>query len=132
MMVSQLECGYIFFTLSAADTHWPDLHRLIEKARAQSTGVSLLDISILDPDTAQHRRMDNVIHFPHICAAFLHHRFRLFLDVIKRFQIWSIQIIDVDMNDSSGARDISMMFFGLGMIQKLVIEIWIMRQRSKS
>jgi hypothetical protein len=83
-MVSQLGCGHIFFTLSAADTHWPDLHRLIEEARAQSTGGPLLDISTLEPEAAQRRRVDNLITFPHICAAFLHHRFRLFLDVVKK------------------------------------------------
>src|SRR5947207_12319546 len=83
-MVDLLESGHIFFTLSAADTHWPDLHRLIEEARAQSTGGPPLAISTLDPEAAQRRRLDNLINFPHICAAFLYHRVRLFLHVVKK------------------------------------------------
>ena len=83
-MVDQLESGHIFFTLSAADTHWPDLHRLIEEARAQSTGGPPLAISTLDPEAAQRRRVDNLTNFPQICAAFLHHRVRLFLQVVKK------------------------------------------------
>src|SRR5947207_9958803 len=83
-MVRQLGCGHIFFTLSAADTHWPDLHRLIKEARAQSTGGPPLDISTLEPEAAQRRRVDNLINFPHICAAFLYHCVHLFLHVVKK------------------------------------------------
>jgi ATP-dependent DNA helicase PIF1 len=30
-MIDQLGSPHLFFTLSAADLHWPDLHRLIEE-----------------------------------------------------------------------------------------------------
>ena len=91
-MVNQIDCGHLFFTLSAADAHWPDLHRLIEEARAQQTGGPLLDIGTLDPGAAQRRRVDNLINYPHICASFLHYRFKLFLDVAKT--IPSLQYVD--------------------------------------
>ena len=82
-MVHQIGCGHLFFTLSAADTHWPDLHRLIEEVRAQQTGEPPLDISTLDPAAVHRRRVDNLINYPQICASFLHHRFKLFLNVVK-------------------------------------------------
>jgi ATP-dependent DNA helicase PIF1 len=83
-MVKQLHCGHLFFTLSAADTHWPELHRIIEEARAVSTSGPPLDFSTLDPEAARRRRVDNVINYPHICAAFLHSRVRLFLDIVQK------------------------------------------------
>ena len=83
-MVKQCSCGHIFFTLSAADTHWPDLHRLIEEVRAIEMGQLPLDITTLTPEQAQRRRVANVNDYPQICASFLYYRFKLFLNTIKK------------------------------------------------
>ena len=91
-MVHQIGSAHVFFTLSAADTHWPDFHRLIEEVRAQQIGGPPLDIRTLEPEAAQRRRVDNIIVFPHICASFLHYRFQLFLDVINT--VPDLQFVD--------------------------------------
>jgi hypothetical protein len=33
-MIEQLDSPHLFFTLSAADLHWPELHQIIEQQRA--------------------------------------------------------------------------------------------------
>ena len=38
-MIDQLGSPHLFFTLSAADLHWPDLHRIIEQQKAIATGT---------------------------------------------------------------------------------------------
>ena len=91
-MVNQLGCGHIFFTLSAADTHWPDLHRIIEEARAVWSGGPPLDVGTLEPEAAHRRRVDNLTNFPHICAAFLYYRVCLFLDIIKNIPV--LKVVD--------------------------------------
>jgi len=82
-MVEQLGCGHIFFTLSAADTHWPDLHRLIEEMRALFGEVAQ-DFNTLTEEQANRRRVQNVIDYPQICAYFLYNGFLLFMDTIKK------------------------------------------------
>src|SRR5579859_661171 len=47
-MIEQIGSPHLFFTLSAADLHWPQLHRIIEQQRAQSTGNDQLDLDTLD------------------------------------------------------------------------------------
>jgi len=38
-MIDRLGSPHLFFTLSAADLHWPDLHRIIEQQKAIATGT---------------------------------------------------------------------------------------------
>lgn len=47
-MIHQLGSPHLFFTLSAADLHWPDLHRIIEHQKAIATGTEPFDLSSLD------------------------------------------------------------------------------------
>jgi hypothetical protein len=62
-MITQLGCPTLFFTLSAADTKWPDLHNVMPK-NAHSHRLN------------EHRiKIENVIQYPHIVAMFMHHRF---------------------------------------------------------
>lgn len=66
-MVKQLGCPTIFFTLSAADYHWPDLFRL------------LLDDDALDPDNLTEKERRDLMHDnPDIVAYFLQQRCQLF------------------------------------------------------
>ena len=62
-MISQIGCPTLFFTLSAADTKWPDLHKVMPNSA---------------PVSAQNRnrwRTDNVINYPHIVAKYIHEFF---------------------------------------------------------
>ena len=69
-MISQLRCPTFFFTLSAADTKWPDLHAIMP--------------GIPPPDVAkQHKwRNDNIISNPHLTSLYMHHIFTIFHEVI--------------------------------------------------
>lgn len=113
-MIEQLGCVHIFFTLSAAETHWPDLHRLIGEVCAIETGRLPLDITTLAPEQPQRWRVANVNDYPQICASFLYYRFKLFLDTIKKISSVGLHIstIGAGLNGSSGDRDISMEFYG--------------------
>jgi ATP-dependent DNA helicase PIF1 len=73
-MITQLGCPTLFFTLSAADTKWPDLHNVMPR-NENSHGSN------------QHRiKIENVIRYPHIVAMFMHHRFNIFREeVIQKY-----------------------------------------------
>ena len=68
-MVDQLSTPTIFFTLSAADYHWPDLYRLLLQAHNQ------------DPDTelSEHQRREMMHNNADLVAFFLQHRCQLFV-----------------------------------------------------
>ena len=70
-MIQQLGSPHLFFTLLAADLHWPDLHRIIEQQRTQNTGTDPLDLNTLDERACYNRRVDSLTKFPHIVAPFL-------------------------------------------------------------
>ena len=65
-MITQLQCPTLFFTLSAADTKWPDLHVVMQEA------------SPTDPTTRQQWRTHNIIDMPHTVAAYMHKIFSIF------------------------------------------------------
>jgi hypothetical protein len=69
-MITQLQCPTLFFTLSATDTKWSDLHAVMQKGRP------------LDPMLHQHWRTHNVIDHPHTVAAYMHKRFSIFHEEI--------------------------------------------------
>ena len=69
-MISQIGCPNLFFILSAADTKWPDLHKVMPN---------------FAPVSAQNKNRwitDNVINYPHIVAKYMHERFSIFRDEI--------------------------------------------------
>lgn len=61
-MLHQIGTPTIFFTLSAADLYWPDLHALMP------------GITPSNPREAQLWRKKNVIDYPHIVAQYMHLR----------------------------------------------------------
>lgn len=70
-MVTQLGCPTIFFTLSAADYHWPDLFRLL----CEGTNTN--------PDTLEESDRRKLMHDnPDIVAFFVQERFRLFREKV--------------------------------------------------
>lgn len=73
-MITQLGCPSLFFTLSAADTKWPELH-------------NLMPIHSHSHSSNEHRmEIDNVIQYPHIVATFMHHKFTIFQEeVIQKY-----------------------------------------------
>ena len=74
-MIKQLGAqGMIFFTFSAADLHWPDLHKLMPH------GENPIDVGS-DEDQSKHRRQD-LINNPHIAAWFFDKRFQIFLKTV--------------------------------------------------
>ena len=65
-MISQISCPTFFFTLSAADTKWSHLHKVMPNSA---------------PVSAQNRnrwRTDNVINYPHIVAKYMHEFLSIF------------------------------------------------------
>ncbi len=71
--VNQIGCPSIFFTLSAADYHWPDLFRL------------LLEDDSRDPDELTEKERRDLMHDnPDIVAFFLQKRCQLFRDEILK------------------------------------------------
>lgn len=83
-MIEQLGSPHLFFTLSAADLHWPDLHRIIEQQRAIAHGTDPLDISTLGERAHYNRCVDNLTKYPHIVASFLQCRIKLFLETLNK------------------------------------------------
>jgi hypothetical protein len=67
-MIEQLGSPHLFFTLSAADLHWPDLHRIIEQQRAIAHGTDPLDISTLGERAHYNRCVDNLTKYPTYCC----------------------------------------------------------------
>jgi Helitron helicase-like domain at N-terminus len=78
-MIEHLGSPHLFFTLSAADLHWPDLHRLIEDHRRELNNQEPTDNHI-----THDRRIDNLTKYPHIVAKFLQERVQKFLQHIKK------------------------------------------------
>ncbi len=71
-MIKQLGSqGMVFFIFSAADLHWPELHKLMPHSENQIEGESEQD--------AAKRRCQNLIDNPHITAWFFENRFKSFL-----------------------------------------------------
>src|ERR1051325_131600 len=71
-MIKQLGAqGMIFFTFSAADLHWPDLHKLMPHGKNPAEAES-------EQESSKLRRQD-LIDNPHIAAWFFEKRFKLFL-----------------------------------------------------
>ncbi len=71
-MIKQLGSqGMIFFTFSAADLHWPELHKLMPHDEDQ--------IEESEQNAAKRRRQD-LINNPHIAAWFFENRFKSFLE----------------------------------------------------
>jgi hypothetical protein len=76
-MIKQLGAkGMIFFTFSAADMHWPDLHQLMPHGENENP----IDVES-DEDRCKHRRQD-LINNPHIAAWFFDKRFETFLKTV--------------------------------------------------
>ena len=69
-MISQIGCPNLFFTLSATDTKWPVLHKVMPN----SAHVS--------PQNINRWRIDNVIKYPHIVAKYMHEHFGIFCEEI--------------------------------------------------
>ncbi|CAG8720808.1 17501_t:CDS:1 [Cetraspora pellucida] len=66
-MIKQLGSqGLIFFTFSAADLHWPELHELMPHSENQISSSS--------------QRRQDLIDNPHIAAWFFENRFKSFLE----------------------------------------------------
>ena len=70
-MIDQLGSPHLFFTLSAADLHWPDLHRIIEQQKVIATGTEPFDITTLGEKERLDRCVNNLTEYPHIVASFL-------------------------------------------------------------
>ena len=83
--ICKVHCPHAFVTFSAADTHWNELHRLIEQQRAAGTGTQPLNIQSLSEAGRKTRKIKNLIEYPHIAAEYLHKRFIAFLNrVLKK------------------------------------------------
>ncbi|XP_059064988.1 uncharacterized protein LOC131857017 [Cryptomeria japonica] len=69
-MIHQLGAPTLFFTLSAADTKWPELHKLFPPN--------------LSPEFQSTKKqfIQNIVHNPHVTALFLHFRFTIFREEI--------------------------------------------------
>src|SRR6266498_886590 len=71
--------GLIFFTFSAADLHWPELHKLMQPERHSS-----------EETNSAKQRQNNIIKNPHIASWFFHKRFEIFFhDVLKEY--WELE-----------------------------------------
>lgn len=81
-MIEHLGSPHLFFTLSAADLHWPDLHRLIEDHRRQHENQDVQEP--VNIQITHNRRIDNLTKYPHIVAKFLQERVQKFLQHIKK------------------------------------------------
>ena len=66
-MINQQGTPTFFFTLSAADTKWPDLHALMP-GKAPNDSVQVYQWKV-----------HNIISNPHITSQYMHNRFKTFL-----------------------------------------------------
>lgn len=69
-MVIQIGCPSLFFTLSVADTKWPDLHTIMPTK------------SPTNPSMASRWRIQNILQNPHLTAIYMHHRFTAFREEV--------------------------------------------------
>ncbi|XP_057857720.1 uncharacterized protein LOC131066866 [Cryptomeria japonica] len=65
-MVIQIGCPMLFFTLSDADTKWPDLHNIMPTTTPTN------------PYATARWRLQNIVQNPHLTAMYMHHRFTAF------------------------------------------------------
>ncbi|XP_059070854.1 uncharacterized protein LOC131028544 [Cryptomeria japonica] len=65
-MVIQIGCPTLFFTLSALDTKWPDLHDIMPSTTPTN------------PYATARWRLQNIVQNPHLTAMYMHHRFTAF------------------------------------------------------
>mgnify|MGYP006183953213 CR=1 FL=1 len=80
-MVKQIgHQGLIFYTFSAADFHWPELHKLMPDCG--NDGDDEVEIS--------KKRQQNIIDNPHITAWFFNRRFVDFLNDVLT-PVWDIE-----------------------------------------
>ncbi|CAB4412465.1 unnamed protein product [Rhizophagus irregularis] len=66
--------GMIFFTFSAADTHWPDLHDLMPNGENPAETETIQE--------AAKRRRKDLIDNPHIAAWYFEKRFKAFFEKV--------------------------------------------------
>ena len=71
-MITQLGTPTLFFTLSAADTKWHDLHQLMP------------GIPPTNPADQHKWRIKNIIANPHLASQYIHCRFTLFLEEVLK------------------------------------------------
>lgn len=69
-MTIQIGCPTLFFTLSVADTKWPDVHDIIPSTTS------------INPQEASKWRVQNIIQNPHVVALYSHFRCTAFLETI--------------------------------------------------
>ena len=71
--------GLVFFTFSAADLHWPELHKLMVDKENMEEGSN----------SAQ-KRQQNLVNNPHVAAWFFNRRFEWFLQDVLTEQ-WGFE-----------------------------------------
>ncbi|XP_057838404.2 uncharacterized protein LOC131048470 [Cryptomeria japonica] len=69
-MVIQIGCPMLFFTLSAADTKWLDLHNIMPTTTPTN------------PYATARWRLQNIVQNPHLTAMYMHHRFTAFREEV--------------------------------------------------
>ena len=69
-MISQLGWPTFFFTLSATNTKWPDLHAVMPRTPPTSFRKH------------QQWRIQNIISNPHLALLYMHHRFTIFREEV--------------------------------------------------
>ncbi|XP_059076830.1 uncharacterized protein LOC131876070 [Cryptomeria japonica] len=69
-MVHQLGEPMLFFTLSATNTKWPEVHKLFPSNSSE------------DLQSTKKQFIENIVHNPHVIALFLHFRFTIFREEI--------------------------------------------------
>ena len=74
-IVWNIDCPHIFFTFSAADMQWPDLHQHMPPSGSIQAQTG--------PETYRARNED-LSNNPHIATAWLKKRFDIFFEVIKK------------------------------------------------
>jgi len=71
--------GLVFFTFSAADLHWPELHNLMPSSGNHAEG-----------ETVARRNHQNIIDNPHIAVWFFSKRFEIFFNDVLKHQ-WGLE-----------------------------------------
>lgn len=77
-MIEQLGGPTLFFTLSLADTKWPNLHKLLPKTKSTTL-----------PNNRR-QFIENLANNPHITTLYLHLRFQIFRDEVIVKELKSI------------------------------------------
>ncbi|CAG8502458.1 12012_t:CDS:2, partial [Cetraspora pellucida] len=77
-MISEGSRGLVFFTFSAADLHWPELHKLI-----RSSGY-------YEERETSRQHCQNIINNPHIISWFFNKQFEIFFENVLKRQ-WELE-----------------------------------------